>query len=65
MALDSMRSRSGVCPQLGVDRERDVVLVQLDVRRRALEVVAGGDLAPHLVEGVHQLLTIEVAHHVE
>ncbi len=51
--------------QLGVDRQRDVFLVQLDVCRRALEVVPRDDLAPDLIQGVHQLLAIEIAHDVE
>ena len=45
--------------------QRDLGLAQLQGALAALEVVAGRDLAPHLVEGVDQLLVVEVAHHVE
>src|SRR5438105_3298832 len=63
LGLDEVTDRLGA--ELVVRGERDLALSELQAGATALEVVPRRDLAADLVERVHQLLLVEVAHHVE
>src|SRR5690348_16003110 len=63
LGFDQVPHRLG--PELVVCGEGDLALAQLQGASTALEVEPGRDLAPNLVEGVYQLLLVEVAHNVE
>src|SRR5439155_6439034 len=63
LGLDQVTDR--LRTELVVGGQRDLGLAQLERATAPLEVETGGDLAPHLVEGVHQLLLGKVADDVE
>ena len=50
---------------VGAGQQRDRLVLERDLDADPLEVVPGGDLAPGLVDRVHQLLSVEVADDVE
>ena len=64
-ALVSNRSLADSGAVLVVGGEGDRLLAEVESDLGALEVVARRDLASRLVERIHQLLLVEVAHHVE
>ena len=57
--------RDGRRAHLRVGDDDELLLGQVDLDLGALEVEAGGDLATHLVDGVDQLLAVELADDVE
>ncbi len=63
LGLEEVLDRRG--PALVVGQEGDLLLAQLELGGHALEVVARADLPAHLVQGVDQLLVVEIADHVE
>src|ERR1035437_7400967 len=63
LGLDQLADR--LRTELGVGQAREGVLLLGDLRGRALEVEARGDLAPDLVQRVSQLLGVELGDHVE
>src|SRR5262245_59276314 len=63
LALDEVLDRRG--PVFVVGDQGEVGLALGQVHGHALEVVALLDLAPHLVQGIAQLLLVEVAYDVE
>ena len=50
---------------LRVRDHHDLLVGQVDAHLGTLEVVAGGHLAADLVDGVDQLLAVELADHIE
>src|SRR5450759_3187514 len=61
--LDQLANR--LRPELRVGHDGERVLLLGDLRGRALEVEARGDLAPDLVQRVAELLGIELGDHIE
>src|SRR5947207_291020 len=55
----------GLGTELDVGGQGNLGLAELKGAAAPLEVIARRDLAPHLVERIHQLLLVEVAHHVK
>src|SRR2546423_7796435 len=63
LRLDQVTDRLGA--EFVVGGQRDLALGELQRAAAPLEVVAGRHLASHLVEGIDQLLLVEVADHVK